>query len=110
MDFLKFFHGRLYMCTHNYVSFTFTSATHFPFLLSFLRLSESAFPEILSGPPGPLRGFGNSFQPAIDASRINLMNCVIAPSAKITLLVSAAGYVPRRTFLHLFRLWVLYGI
>ncbi len=29
------------------------------------------------------RGVGNSFQPAIDASRIFLTNCVIAPSAKM---------------------------
>ena len=31
----------------------------------------------------PRRGVGNSFQPAIDASREALTNCVIAPSAKI---------------------------
>ncbi len=29
------------------------------------------------------RGVGNSFQPAIDASRMFLINCVIAPSAKM---------------------------
>ncbi len=29
------------------------------------------------------RGVGNSFQPAIDASRMFLTNCVIAPSAKM---------------------------
>jgi hypothetical protein len=32
---------------------------------------------------GPQRGFGNSFQPAIDAPRYHLMSCVIAPSAKM---------------------------
>ena len=83
-------------------------ASKFIPLILFVRLSESAFPEILSGPPGPLRGFGNSFQPAIDASRINLMNCVIAPSAKITFIVFVPSFVPRRTFLHLNRLWVLF--
>ena len=35
---------------------------------------------------GPRRGVGNSFQPAIDASREALTNCVIAPSAKMRLL------------------------
>ena len=33
-----------------------------------------------------MRGIGNSFQPAIVASRFDLMNCDIAPSAKITTL------------------------
>ena len=30
------------------------------------------------------RGFGNSFQPAIVASRFDLINCDIAPSAKMS--------------------------
>ena len=34
-------------------------------------------------PRGPKRGFGNSFQPAIDAPRYYLTSCVIAPSAKM---------------------------
>ena len=46
---------------------------------------EGALPEILCGPGGPQRGFGNSFQPAIDAPRYYLMSCVIAPSAKMSL-------------------------
>jgi len=40
-------------------------------------------PEILGRPCGHRRGVGNSFQPAIDASRVCLTNCVIAPSAKM---------------------------
>jgi len=40
-------------------------------------------PEILRCSCEHQRGVGNSFQPAIDASRIHLTNCVIAPSAKI---------------------------
>ena len=44
---------------------------------------EGSLPEILSGLKGPKRGFGNSFQPAIDAPRYNLTSCVIAPSAKM---------------------------
>ena len=41
---------------------------------------------------GPGRGFGNSFQPAIDASRETLTNCVIAPSAKMRLACDPAGF------------------
>eukprot|EP01018_Ginkgo_biloba_P011232 Gb_08860 [translate_table: standard] len=33
--------------------------------------------------PWPMRGVGNSFQPAIDALRCYLTSCVIAPSAKM---------------------------
>ncbi len=40
-------------------------------------------PEILWRSCEHQRGVGNSFQPAIDASRIHLTNCVIAPSAKM---------------------------
>lgn len=42
-------------------------------------------PEILKGLscPKPKRRSGNSFQPAIDVPRQNLISCVIAPSTKI---------------------------
>jgi hypothetical protein len=46
-------------------------------------------------PTGPKRGFGNSFQPAIDAPRYDLTSCVIAPSAKM---VSSRG-LPARLIL-----------
>ena len=54
---------------------------------------EGALPEILSGPGGPKRGFGNSFQPAIDAPRYNLTSCVIAPSAKMGLPVASPRHL-----------------
>jgi len=59
---------------------------------------EGALPEILCGPGGPQRGFGNSFQPAIDAPRYYLMSCVIAPSAKMSWSIS-----PQPTFIHRWR-------
>jgi len=40
-----------------------------------------------------MRGIGNSFQPAIVASRFNLMNCDIAPSAKMSVPNSDCSYI-----------------
>ena len=40
-----------------------------------------------------MRGIGNSFQPAIVASRFDLMNCDIAPSAKILRRNRCGGYI-----------------
>jgi hypothetical protein len=50
-------------------------------------------PEILRCSCEHQRGVGNSFQPAIDASRIHLTNCVIAPSAKILKNRNRGGFV-----------------
>ena len=40
-----------------------------------------------------MRGIGNSFQPAIVASRFDLMNCDIAPSAKMSILESDCAHI-----------------
>ena len=67
----------------------------FSYVLWALPWLEGALPEILCG-PGPQRGFGNSFQPAIDAPRYYLMSCVIAPSAKMI-----PNVHPQPAFIHL---------
>nr|CAB3469526.1 unnamed protein product [Digitaria exilis] len=48
-------------------------------------------------PRGPKRGFGNSFQPAIDAPRYNLTSCVIAPSAKMLSSAVSPAHAPLAT-------------
>jgi hypothetical protein len=55
------------------------------YVLGFIVRSDVLpdLPEILGRPCGHRRGVGNSFQPAIDASRFHLIICVIAPSAKM---------------------------
>jgi len=45
-----------------------------------------------------MRGIGNSFQPAIVASRFDLMNCDIAPSAKIIVRLCCQQYIPKQVF------------
>jgi len=42
-----------------------------------------------------MRGIGNSFQPAIVASRFDLMNCDIAPSAKMSVQDSDFGHIAK---------------
>ena len=56
-----------------------------------------------------MRGIGNSFQPAIVASRFDLMNCDIAPSAKITDSCRTRIYIRGATAKNPTELWVDLG-
>ena len=56
------------------------------------------------------RGFGNSFQPAIVASRFNLINCDIAPSAKIITSTCESCSVVRTQNIRDARLWAQFSL
>jgi hypothetical protein len=62
-------------------------------------------PEILGHSCEHRRGVGNSFQPAIDASRFHLINCVIAPSAKMKMLSKSEVSIIVELLFPVQRLW-----
>jgi hypothetical protein len=64
--------------------------------------------EILGRPCGHRRGVGNSFQPAIDASRFHLINCVIAPSAKMNVCLDIGACMSMNCSTPLQTLWALW--
>jgi hypothetical protein len=64
-------------------------------------------PEILGRPRGHRMGVGNSFQPAIDASRFHLINCVIAPSAKMNVRLDLGASMSMNCSTPLQTLWAL---
>jgi hypothetical protein len=63
--------------------------------------------EILGRPCGHRRGVGNSFQPAIDAPRCHLIDCVIAPSAKMQNIAALVVSILLKRAIWLQTLWGL---